>query len=132
MCLHPNQATLVVGDQSGTIHVWDLTTDSNEQLVKGCYQWPAKMLGNFYLCSHIHNACNSVVGDKTRCVHESYSRHHTSKMLDQNRLPEDLLIFLQKRYIFCPYVLACLYLSSTYRSVNLSVCLSVCRFLNLM
>ena len=37
MCLHPNQATLIVGDQSGTIHVWDLTTDHNEQLVKGRY-----------------------------------------------------------------------------------------------
>ena len=35
MCLHPNQATLIVGDQSGTIHVWDLTTDHNEQLVRG-------------------------------------------------------------------------------------------------
>ncbi len=33
MCLHPNQATLIVGDQSGTIYVWDLTTDRNEQLV---------------------------------------------------------------------------------------------------
>lgn len=33
MCLHPNQATLIVGDQSGTVHVWDLTTDYNEQLV---------------------------------------------------------------------------------------------------
>lgn len=37
MCLHPNQATLIVGDQSGTIHVWDLTTDHNEQLVKDRY-----------------------------------------------------------------------------------------------
>ena len=34
MCLHPNQATLIVGDQSGTVHVWDLTTDYNEQLVR--------------------------------------------------------------------------------------------------
>lgn len=33
MCLHPNQSTLIVGDQSGTIHVWDLTTDHNEQLI---------------------------------------------------------------------------------------------------
>ncbi|XP_019852280.1 PREDICTED: target of rapamycin complex subunit lst8-like isoform X2 [Amphimedon queenslandica] len=33
MCLHPNQATLIVGDQSGTVHVWDLTTDYNEQLI---------------------------------------------------------------------------------------------------
>lgn len=33
MCLHPNQATLIVGDQSGTVHVWDLSTDFNEQLV---------------------------------------------------------------------------------------------------
>lgn len=34
MCLHPNQGTLIVGDQSGTVHVWDLATDYNEQLVR--------------------------------------------------------------------------------------------------
>nr|CAD7257481.1 unnamed protein product [Timema shepardi] len=33
VCLHPNQAELVVGDQSGVIHLWDLKTDHNEQLV---------------------------------------------------------------------------------------------------
>lgn len=31
--LHPNQSELVVGDQSGVIHLWDLKTDHNEQLV---------------------------------------------------------------------------------------------------
>lgn len=31
MCLHPNQSTLVVADQSGTIYVWDLSTDHSEQ-----------------------------------------------------------------------------------------------------
>ncbi|KAJ8872761.1 hypothetical protein PR048_026377 [Dryococelus australis] len=33
VCLHPNQAELVVGDQSGVIHLWDLKTDRNEQLI---------------------------------------------------------------------------------------------------
>ncbi|XP_039291959.1 target of rapamycin complex subunit lst8-like [Nilaparvata lugens] len=33
VCLHPNQAEVIVGDQSGIIHVWDLKTDHNEQLV---------------------------------------------------------------------------------------------------
>ncbi|XP_054270856.1 target of rapamycin complex subunit lst8 [Macrosteles quadrilineatus] len=33
VCLHPNQAELVVGDQSGVIHLWDLKTDHNEQLI---------------------------------------------------------------------------------------------------
>ena len=33
MCLHPNQSTLVVADQSGTIYIWDLSTDHNEQHV---------------------------------------------------------------------------------------------------
>ncbi|KAA8581805.1 hypothetical protein FQN60_003386 [Etheostoma spectabile] len=33
VCLHPNQAELIVGDQSGVIHVWDLKTDHNEQLI---------------------------------------------------------------------------------------------------
>jgi len=33
VCLHPNQAELIVGDQSGIIHIWDLKTDHNEQLV---------------------------------------------------------------------------------------------------
>lgn len=34
VCLHPNQSELVVGDQSGVIHLWDLKTDHNEQLVR--------------------------------------------------------------------------------------------------
>ncbi|KRX67115.1 Target of rapamycin complex subunit lst8 [Trichinella sp. T9] len=33
VCLHPNQVELFVGDQSGTIHLWDLRTDHNEQLL---------------------------------------------------------------------------------------------------
>ncbi|KAI4492738.1 hypothetical protein M0804_002529 [Polistes exclamans] len=33
VCLHPNQAELVVGDQSGVIHLWDLRSDHNEQLI---------------------------------------------------------------------------------------------------
>ncbi|XP_059485892.1 target of rapamycin complex subunit lst8 [Neocloeon triangulifer] len=33
VCLHPNQAELIVGDQSGIIHIWDLKTDHNEQLI---------------------------------------------------------------------------------------------------
>ncbi|XP_039292805.1 target of rapamycin complex subunit lst8 [Nilaparvata lugens] len=33
VCLHPNQAEVIVGDQSGIIHVWDLKTDHNEQLI---------------------------------------------------------------------------------------------------
>ncbi|KAK1793888.1 hypothetical protein P4O66_010806, partial [Electrophorus voltai] len=33
VCLHPNQAELFVGDQSGVIHIWDLKTDHNEQLI---------------------------------------------------------------------------------------------------
>lgn len=33
VCLHPNQAELIVGDQSGVIHLWDLKTDHNEQLI---------------------------------------------------------------------------------------------------
>ncbi|KAJ3583712.1 hypothetical protein NHX12_015719 [Muraenolepis orangiensis] len=33
VCLHPNQAELIVGDQSGVIHIWDLKTDHNEQLI---------------------------------------------------------------------------------------------------
>uniref|UniRef100_A0A0A9XPZ1 Target of rapamycin complex subunit lst8 n=1 Tax=Lygus hesperus TaxID=30085 RepID=A0A0A9XPZ1_LYGHE len=33
VCLHPNQTELIVGDQSGVIHVWDVRTDRNEQLI---------------------------------------------------------------------------------------------------
>ena len=29
----PPQAELIVGDQSGAIHIWDLKTDHNEQLI---------------------------------------------------------------------------------------------------
>lgn len=37
--LHPNQAELIVGDQAGVIHLWDLKTDHNEQLVKQLYSF---------------------------------------------------------------------------------------------
>lgn len=33
LCLHPNQGKLILGDQSGFIHLWDLQTDHNEQFV---------------------------------------------------------------------------------------------------
>ncbi|MPC27537.1 Target of rapamycin complex subunit lst8 [Portunus trituberculatus] len=32
-CLHPNQAELFVGDQSGVIHIWDIKTEHYEQLM---------------------------------------------------------------------------------------------------
>ncbi|KAK8399625.1 hypothetical protein O3P69_003586 [Scylla paramamosain] len=32
-CLHPNQAELFVGDQSGVIHIWDIKTEHYEQLI---------------------------------------------------------------------------------------------------
>ena len=31
--LHPNQQELVVGDQSGVIHIWNLQNDQSEQLI---------------------------------------------------------------------------------------------------
>lgn len=31
--LHPNQVQLYIGDQSGVIHIWDVKTKHNEQLV---------------------------------------------------------------------------------------------------
>ena len=31
--LHPNQSELIIGDQSGIIHLWDLRSDHNEQLI---------------------------------------------------------------------------------------------------
>ncbi|CAG9102873.1 unnamed protein product [Plutella xylostella] len=33
VCLHPDQTTIMVGDQSGIIHLWDLRTDQNDQLI---------------------------------------------------------------------------------------------------
>uniref|UniRef100_A0A5S6QLU0 Target of rapamycin complex subunit lst8 n=1 Tax=Trichuris muris TaxID=70415 RepID=A0A5S6QLU0_TRIMR len=33
VCVHPNQVELFVGDQSGTIHLWDLRNDHNEQFM---------------------------------------------------------------------------------------------------
>lgn len=32
-CLHPSQSELIVGDHSGIIHIWNLRTDHNEQLI---------------------------------------------------------------------------------------------------
>ncbi|KAK2714744.1 target of rapamycin complex subunit lst8-like isoform X2 [Artemia franciscana] len=31
--LHPNETELIVGDQSGILHLWDLRSDHNEQLI---------------------------------------------------------------------------------------------------
>ncbi|KAH3873331.1 target of rapamycin complex subunit lst8-like isoform X2 [Dreissena polymorpha] len=33
ICLHPNQGELFIGNQNGTIHIWDLKTDKNEHLI---------------------------------------------------------------------------------------------------
>lgn len=33
LCLHPNQGELFIGDQSGSIHIWDLKTDKNVQVI---------------------------------------------------------------------------------------------------
>lgn len=35
--LHPNQGELFLGDQSGTIHRWDMKTDNNERWVNIYY-----------------------------------------------------------------------------------------------
>lgn len=32
-CFCSSKAELIVGDQSGVIHIWDLKTDHNEQLI---------------------------------------------------------------------------------------------------
>lgn len=45
VCLHPNQAELIVGDQSGVIHLWDLRSDHNEQLVCSLFSY----LNNLHL-----------------------------------------------------------------------------------
>eukprot|EP00118_Oscarella_pearsei_P000733 m.5676 g.5676 ORF g.5676 m.5676 type:complete len:316 (+) comp13768_c0_seq1:27-974(+) len=33
ICLHPNQVQMIIGNQSGAIHLWDIRTDDNEQIV---------------------------------------------------------------------------------------------------
>ncbi len=33
VCLHPNQAALVVGDQTGALHLWDLVGDTSSKVV---------------------------------------------------------------------------------------------------
>lgn len=33
LCFCSPKAELIVGDQSGVIHIWDLKTDHNEQLI---------------------------------------------------------------------------------------------------
>lgn len=32
--LHPNQTELIMGDDNGVIHIWNLRNDRNEQLVQ--------------------------------------------------------------------------------------------------
>jgi WD40 repeat protein len=41
--LHPNQAQLFIGDQSGIIHIWDVKTKHSEQLVSLTRQQPSKV-----------------------------------------------------------------------------------------
>ena len=33
VCLHPNQQELIIGDQSGIIHIWNLQNNQSEQLI---------------------------------------------------------------------------------------------------
>ena len=33
VCLHPNQQELIIGDQAGIIHIWNLQNDQSEQLI---------------------------------------------------------------------------------------------------
>ena len=33
VCLHPNQAAVVVGDQTGALHLWDLVRDTSSKVV---------------------------------------------------------------------------------------------------
>ena len=33
VCLHPNQAALVIGDQTGALHLWDLIRDTSSKVV---------------------------------------------------------------------------------------------------
>ena len=33
VALHPNQQELIIGDQSGIIHIWNLQSDQSEQLI---------------------------------------------------------------------------------------------------
>ena len=33
VCLHPNQAAVVVGDQTGALHLWDLVRDTSQKVV---------------------------------------------------------------------------------------------------
>jgi WD40 repeat protein len=33
VCLHPNQSEIIVGEQNGQIHLWDLKTDKNVLVV---------------------------------------------------------------------------------------------------
>jgi len=63
--IHPNQGELMVGDQSGVIHLWDLRTDHNEQLIpepdasiqhisidpEGAYMAAVNNKGNCYVWS---------------------------------------------------------------------------------
>jgi len=44
ICLHPNQCELILGDQSGLLHIWDLKTDHNEQLVSVLHQCSSLVL----------------------------------------------------------------------------------------
>ena len=68
ICLHPNQATLVVADQSGTIYLWDLSTDHNEQHVSYLLH-AANNLCVFVL----HHACENYEVERQRHNKQMYN-----------------------------------------------------------
>ena len=48
VCLHPNQAALVIGDQTGALHLWDLIRDTSSKVVCVCVSYGkyVKMISN--------------------------------------------------------------------------------------
>ena len=68
VCLHPNQGELIVGDQSGVIHLWDLKTDHNEQLVST--QFPSSP-GNIFMNFSSMLMCSS--DSRSRSINPKHS-----------------------------------------------------------
>lgn len=102
VCLHPNQAELIVGDQSGAIHIWDLKTDHNEQLIPepessitsahidpdASYMAAVNSAGNCY----VWNLTGGIGDDVTQLIPKTKIPAHTRYALQCRFSPDSTLL----------------------------------------
>ena len=61
VCLHPNQAAVVVGDQTGALHLWDLVRDTSQKVVcnlpQCCITDCDKLVCRYFIPAKFESVC---------------------------------------------------------------------------